>query len=109
MTHALTHYASAAALEVSNLKRHIVQTSDTDCRTLDPILGIFTGVFAYYLHEMHPRTVLPEELRLMSLLRWKRETWQQEREHKLQATEESIDWQAIAASVEGVGDRNPKK
>ncbi|KAI1795872.1 hypothetical protein LXA43DRAFT_1090504 [Ganoderma leucocontextum] len=78
-------------------------------RTLDPILGVFTGMFAYYLYEQHPRTALPEELRLMSLLRWKREKWQQERERKLQATEELVDWQAIAASVEVESDRSPKK
>ncbi|KAI0721083.1 hypothetical protein C8T65DRAFT_632169 [Cerioporus squamosus] len=70
-------------------------------RSMDPILGVFTGVFAYYLYEKHPRTAMPEELRLMSLLRWKREKWQQERERKLLATgEETIDWQAIAASAE---------
>ena len=70
-------------------------------RTLDPILGVATGIFAYYLYETHPRTGLPEELRLMSLLRWKRERLQQQREQKLMATgEDTIDWQAIAATVE---------
>ncbi|EJF65863.1 hypothetical protein BD309DRAFT_907012 [Dichomitus squalens] len=78
-------------------------------RTLDPILGVFTGVFAYYLYERHPRTALPEELRLTSLLRWKREKWQQERERKLQATEDPIDWQVIAASVEAESDKPASK
>jgi len=40
-------------------------------RTLDPVLGVFTGVLAYYLHESHPRTAPPEGSRLVDLLRWK--------------------------------------
>ncbi|KAI0807387.1 hypothetical protein C8Q74DRAFT_1227349 [Fomes fomentarius] len=70
-------------------------------RTLDPLLGVFTGVFAYYLYEKHPRTAMPDELRLVSLLRWKREKLQQERERKLLSMgDDNIDWQAIAVSVE---------
>ena len=41
---------------------------------------------------------MPEELRLLSLLRWKREKSRQEREQRL--GEDNIDWQAIAASAE---------
>ncbi|EIW85126.1 hypothetical protein CONPUDRAFT_48251 [Coniophora puteana RWD-64-598 SS2] len=40
-------------------------------RTLDPILGIFTGCFAYYLYETNPRTERPPEQRLVELVRWK--------------------------------------
>ncbi|KAI0636963.1 hypothetical protein C8Q77DRAFT_1095356 [Trametes polyzona] len=71
-------------------------------RTLDPILGVFTGVLAYYLYESHPRTAMPEELKLKSLLRWKYTRWQQERERKLLGSGEDpvVDWQAIAASAE---------
>ena len=59
-------------------------------------------MFAYYLHETHPRTALPEELRLMSLLKWKRERLQQERERQLLASgDDAVDWQAIVAGVEG--------
>ncbi|KAJ3758440.1 hypothetical protein EV360DRAFT_43912, partial [Lentinula raphanica] len=39
--------------------------------TLDPLLGVFTGFLAYYLHENHPRTALPQEQRLTELIRWK--------------------------------------
>ncbi|KAJ3725869.1 hypothetical protein C8R42DRAFT_574867, partial [Lentinula raphanica] len=39
--------------------------------TLDPLLGVFTGFLAYYLHENHPRTALPQEQRLAELVRWK--------------------------------------
>ncbi|KAG2356200.1 hypothetical protein BDR07DRAFT_470086 [Suillus spraguei] len=28
-------------------------------RGIDPVLGIFTGCFAYYLHETNPRTAPP--------------------------------------------------
>ncbi|KAH9946110.1 uncharacterized protein BXZ73DRAFT_86299 [Epithele typhae] len=69
-------------------------------RTLDPILGIASGVFAYYLYESHPRNDIPEELRLSTLLRWKRERWQQARKQKLQGAEDNVDWQAIAAGAE---------
>ncbi|CDO68280.1 hypothetical protein BN946_scf184799.g7 [Trametes cinnabarina] len=69
-------------------------------RTLDPILGVFTGVLAYYLYETHPRTAMPDELRLKSLLRWKYTRWREERERKLLTTEDNIDWQAVAANAE---------
>lgn len=54
-------------------------------RYVDPVLGVFTGVLAYYLHETHPRTALPPDQRLMELIRWKREKTQREREEKLRA------------------------
>ncbi|KAI0362108.1 hypothetical protein OH77DRAFT_1441333 [Trametes cingulata] len=70
-------------------------------RTLDPILGVFTGCLAYYLYESHPRTAMPEELKLKSLLQWKYAKWQKEREQKLLGSgDDTIDWQAIAASAE---------
>ena len=108
--HPQSHHASTPAVKVSCLRRdYFSRATHASCRTLDPILGVFTGAFAYYLYETHPRTALPQELRLMSLLRWKREKWQQERERRLQATEELVDWQAIAATVEGENGRSPKK
>ncbi|KAI0831314.1 hypothetical protein BC628DRAFT_1415833 [Trametes gibbosa] len=80
-------------------------------RTLDPILGVFTGVLAYYLYESHPRTAMPEDLRLASLLRRKYVKWQKEREQKLLGTTEDnlVDWQAIAASAEGETNKNVQK
>ncbi|KAF9053773.1 hypothetical protein BDZ89DRAFT_1125488 [Hymenopellis radicata] len=48
-------------------------------RGLDPLLGIFTGLLAFRLHEHHPRTGLREEERLLPLLRWK---WAQKRKLK---------------------------
>lgn len=54
-------------------------------RYIDPLLGVFTGVLAYYLHETHPRTALPPDQRLMELLQWKREKTQRQREAQLHA------------------------
>ncbi|KIY72199.1 hypothetical protein CYLTODRAFT_486594 [Cylindrobasidium torrendii FP15055 ss-10] len=42
-------------------------------RWLDPVLGVCTGFLAFYLHETHPRTGLPEEKRLRALLQWRKE------------------------------------
>ncbi|KAI0647059.1 hypothetical protein C8Q79DRAFT_1009207 [Trametes meyenii] len=79
-------------------------------RALDPILGVFTGVLAYTLYETHPRTAMPEELRLKSLLKWKYTRWQQERERKLLGTgDDTVDWQAIAANVEAEVDKEIRK
>ncbi|KAG8217713.1 hypothetical protein J3R82DRAFT_5870 [Butyriboletus roseoflavus] len=40
-------------------------------RGIDPLLGVFTGCFAYYLYETNPRTALPHDQRLGALLQWK--------------------------------------
>ncbi|KAF8163364.1 hypothetical protein B0H34DRAFT_795082 [Crassisporium funariophilum] len=48
-------------------------------RGMDPFLGLFTGVLAYYLHETHPRTALQEEERLTELLRWKYDKYQEQK------------------------------
>jgi len=48
-------------------------------RTLDPLLGIFTGVFAYYLYESNPRTAPAPEQKLDALVRWKVEKYQANR------------------------------
>ncbi|KAF8077879.1 hypothetical protein FPV67DRAFT_1405104 [Lyophyllum atratum] len=52
---------------------------------LDPILGVFTGLFAYYLHETHPRSALEPDVRLSALLRWKWAKYQQDRTEHLRA------------------------
>lgn len=56
-------------------------------RYIDPLLGIFTGILAYHLHETHPRTAPPPDQRLIELLRWKRDQIQHERREKLLALE----------------------
>ncbi len=64
-------------------------------RSLDPLLGVFTGVFAYYLYENNPRTAPPQQDRLQELITWKRAKWTREQEEKLKK-EEDIDWKALA-------------
>ncbi|EPQ58030.1 hypothetical protein GLOTRDRAFT_36480 [Gloeophyllum trabeum ATCC 11539] len=56
-------------------------------RALDPLLGVFTGLTAYYLYETHPRTAPPPGERLQELAKWKWSRWQQEREERLRANE----------------------
>jgi hypothetical protein len=55
---------------------------------LDPFVGIFTGVLAFYLNETNPRTAPadPEE-RFSALLRWKYAKWKAVRDAKLEAEE----------------------
>ncbi|TDL21478.1 hypothetical protein BD410DRAFT_804150 [Rickenella mellea] len=54
-------------------------------RTLDPVLGVFTGVFAYYLCENNPRTAPQADHKLAELLKWKWEKWQNLRHNRLRA------------------------
>ncbi|TFK54786.1 hypothetical protein OE88DRAFT_1653275 [Heliocybe sulcata] len=56
-------------------------------RGLDPVLGVFTGVLAYYLYETHPRTAPPPDQRLQKLVRWKLSKWRREREGTLSSAE----------------------
>lgn len=67
-------------------------------RGLDPLLGVFTGVFAYYLYENNPRTAPAERDRLMELVKWKREKIRQEEEEKHKADENLLS--AVVAEVE---------
>ncbi|TDL21476.1 hypothetical protein BD410DRAFT_724284, partial [Rickenella mellea] len=57
-------------------------------KTLDPVLGVFTGVFAYYLYENNPRTAPPADHKLAELVKWKREKWQKQRHDRLRAEHE---------------------
>jgi len=65
-------------------------------RALDPVLGIFTGIFAYYLYETNPRTAFLPGEKLPDLLRWKLSKWRQQRDQKLRAAE-AVEWKEIAA------------
>ncbi|KAH9966765.1 hypothetical protein BC827DRAFT_1264688 [Russula dissimulans] len=59
-------------------------------RTLDPLLGIFTGAFAYYLYETNPRTAPASEQKLDNLVRWKIEKYRSNRA-KRDSTEANSD------------------
>jgi hypothetical protein len=50
-------------------------------RTLDPLLGVFTGFLAYYLHETNPRTAPPPGHSLRDLLGWQ---WDRTQQHRAQ-------------------------
>jgi len=54
-------------------------------RSLDPFLGVFTGVFAFFLDEIHPRTARREEDTLIELLRWKYRRFQEKRRAEILA------------------------
>jgi hypothetical protein len=40
-------------------------------RGLDPVLGVFTGLLAYRLHETNPRSAPPEGHTLLALAGWR--------------------------------------
>ncbi|KZT09516.1 uncharacterized protein LAESUDRAFT_646231 [Laetiporus sulphureus 93-53] len=63
-------------------------------RGLDPLLGIFTGVFAYYLYESHPRSAIEPEDKLNAVIAWRWKKWQREREQVL-SPEEDVDLAAL--------------
>ncbi|KIJ46136.1 hypothetical protein M422DRAFT_778503 [Sphaerobolus stellatus SS14] len=51
-------------------------------KTLDPLLGIFTGALAFYLNQTNPRTAPPSGETLPELLRWKRDKMRKEQAAK---------------------------
>ncbi|TRM62647.1 hypothetical protein BD626DRAFT_569793 [Schizophyllum amplum] len=59
-------------------------------RSLDCTLGVFTGFFAWYLHETHPRTALPEDQRLLNLIKWKTEKNRLAREERNRKLEQEL-------------------
>lgn len=67
------------------------------CSALDPVLGVFTGVLAYYLYENNPRTAPPEGNRLVELIKWKRDKSRQEKENDADV---EIDWKALTSEVD---------
>lgn len=61
---------------------------------LDPLLGVFTGVFAYYLYENNPRTAPAAGDRLLELVKWKRDKMRREEEEK-----DDVDENVLTAAV----------
>jgi Non-classical export protein 1 len=53
------------------------------CSGLDPLLGVFTGILAYYMYETNPRTAPPADQKLGELARWKLSKWKHERDERL--------------------------
>jgi hypothetical protein len=89
-------HAASAAVEARRLRSHSPTCAiilSKNYRYFDPVLGIFTGLFAFYLHEHNPRTAPPEDQRLSSLLQWKLAKWRRARAEKM-ALEESAAWKS---------------
>ena len=61
---------------------------------LDPLLGVFTGVFAYYLYENNPRTAPAADDRLTELIKWKRDKMRREEDER-----HGVDESALTAAV----------
>lgn len=57
-------------------------------RFLDPGLGVFTGVLAFYLRQTNPRTAPPPEETFSALLSWKMQAWRDERRKQMIEQEE---------------------
>lgn len=72
-------------------------------RTLDPFLGIFTGVLAYKLWENNPRSNVDPDQRLGALIRWKMAKTRAERDEQMRRDElkAQVDWKGVAHEVEG--------
>jgi hypothetical protein len=68
--------------------------------SLDPLLGIFTGVFAYYLYETNPRTAPAQEQKLDNLVRWKIEKYYGNRAKTDPAgTSSDVEWSKLVAEA----------
>jgi hypothetical protein len=76
-------------------------------RTLDPLLGVFTGLLAYYLHETNPRSAPPAGHRLHELVSWK---WGVAKQARTAGTAVSptglgavdeVDWEKVRREFEG--------
>jgi hypothetical protein len=81
-------------------------------RTLDPLLGVFTGLLAYYLHETNPRSAPPEGHTLRELAAWK---WGMAKERRAQAAGAAggdgleglagAEWERVRRELEGEAKR----
>ncbi|THH04180.1 hypothetical protein EW145_g5714 [Phellinidium pouzarii] len=68
-------------------------------RALDPVLGVFTGALAFYLHEANPRTAPPPGESLRELARWKRAKLAAQREKAVSVPEDEPQLQAGIAEL----------
>src|SRR5690242_4607973 len=66
-------------------------------RTLDPFLGIFTGLLAYHLSESNPRTNVQPGHTLRELINWKWNAWNAERRAREVRAGDSadVDWENV--------------
>ncbi len=57
-------------------------------KALDPLLGLFTGLLAYHLHENNPRTAPPPGHTLRELASWQWTLSKQQRDERARLEEE---------------------
>ncbi|KAL1406215.1 hypothetical protein Q8F55_007906 [Vanrija albida] len=78
-------------------------------RTLDPVLGIFTGFLAYYLHETNPRTAPPPGHTLKDLLAWQWGVSAAQRDQRNAAAEatDAAEFDAVRRELEAAATAPP--
>ena len=76
-------------------------------RTLDPLLGIFTGFLAYHLHETNPRSAPPPGHTLQELVRWQWTEMRRSRELRDAADvgKDGEEFERMRREFEGVGEK----
>lgn len=75
-------------------------------RSLDPILGVCTGIFAFYLNQTNPRTAPPPGDTLPELFSWKRA---KSRSFKLEKMELEKDTELEATLVSLLAEENKSR
>lgn len=70
-------------------------------RTLDPLLGIFTGLLAYHLHETNPRSAPPAGHTLRELISWKWDTSREARAAREAGEAGGEEWERMRKELEG--------
>lgn len=68
-------------------------------RTLDPLLGVFTGLLAFHLHETNPRSAPPAGHTLSELIQWKWNDAKARRELR-EAGEGDLAWESVQKELE---------
>ncbi|WWC91021.1 uncharacterized protein L201_005961 [Kwoniella dendrophila CBS 6074] len=71
-------------------------------RTLDPILGIFTGLLAFHLNETNPRSAPIPGHTLRELIAWKWNENKELRQIRDREDENNNDWERVTREL-GVG------
>ena len=77
-------------------------------RAFDPLLAIFTGTLAYYLHEKNPRSAPPPGHTLSELVGWRWDLLQASRRGRTAALEsrEQREWETVQRELQaGEGEK----
>ena len=75
-------------------------------RTLDPILGVFTGLLAYHLSETNPRSNIQPGHTLRDLIPWQLDQWKAERRAKELAQMSAVKTSPAAGAGAAQGDND---